>query len=272
MNALEKCAIHTITTKPWSLEDCIEKYARAGVGGITLWRDKLIGKELSQVRQQITDAGLATVALVRSGFFPAKTEAERAKAHADNVAAIEEAAAVGAPQVVLVCGAVPGIPLADARQQIQEGIAQLLPLCEKTGVKLSIEPLHPMYADSRSAINTLKQANDLVAYFRSPYVGVAIDVYHVWWDDALEAEIKRCGELGGIFAFHVCDWKTPTEDLLMDRGLMGEGCIDIPTIRGWVEAAGFDGFNEVEIFSTKRWNGDQDAWLKDITTAYQQHV
>lgn len=129
-----------------------------------------------------------------------------------------------------------------------------------------------MYADSRSAINTLGQANDMAEELDSPWVGVAVDIYHLWWDPALETEIARCGRNENLYAFHVCDWKSPTEDLLLDRGLMGEGCINIKTIRGWVEQAGFDGFNEVEIFSTRHWSEDQSVFLNKIKQAYLEHV
>lgn len=269
---LSRCAIHTITTKPWSIETAIEAYAAAGIGGITVWRDALEGRDHALVGRRIQDAGLRSVALVRGGFFCYGTVEERERSLADNRAAIREAAAIGAPMVVLVCGARPDQSLETSRGQILDGIEALLPEAREHGIQLAIEPLHPMYADSRSAINTLKSANDMAEHFSCAEVGVALDVYHLWWDPDLAEEIARCGRNGHLAAFHVCDWKTPTEDFLLDRGLMGEGCIDIPRIRGMVEAAGFDGFNEVEIFSTKRWAGDQAAWLGEITAAYLKSV
>jgi sugar phosphate isomerase/epimerase len=265
---LSRCAVHTITTKPWPIETAIEAYASAGIGGITVWRDALEGRDLDGVRVHIRDAGLKTVALVRGGFFCYGTAEEREAALADNRKAIQEAAAIGAPMVVLVCGARPEQSLAVNRQQIQDGIGALLPDAKAAGVQLAIEPLHPMYADNRSAVNTLKSANELAESFNCAEVGVAVDVYHLWWDPDLEEQIVRCGKNGNLSAFHVCDWKTPTEDFLLDRGLMGEGCIDIRGIREVVERAGFSGFNEVEIFSTRRWAGDQGEWLKQITDAY----
>jgi len=170
---------------------------------------------------------------------------------------------------VLVCGAVPGLPLGEARRQIADGIATVLPHAKAVGVKLSIEPLHPMYADSRSAINTLRQANDMVDKIGSPWLGVTIDVYHVWWDPDLRQEIRRAG--GSVLSFHVCDWRTPTRDILNDRGLMGEGCINIREIRRWVESAGFVGFIEVEIFSNEYWAADQTVFLGKIKAAYLAH-
>lgn len=269
---LSKCAVHTITTKPWPIETAIERYVEAGFGGITVWRDTLKNRDIAKVGKHITDSGMQTAALVRSGFFAYETPDERAKAFADNRQAIKEADLLGAPMVVLVCGAKPGQSLETSRDQIKEGIEAVLPHAEAHNVKLAIEPLHPMYADDRSAINTLESANEMAEYFGSEYVGVAVDVYHLWWDPNLKREILRCGKNGNLLAFHVCDWKTPTEDLLLDRGLMGEGCIRIREIRSWVEQAGFKGFNEVEIFSSKYWNQNQDEWLKQIKEAYLKHV
>jgi sugar phosphate isomerase/epimerase len=269
---LNRLCIHTITTKPWAIETSVPKFAAAGVKGITLWRDAIGDRNPADVKKLIADHGLSTVALCRGGFFPGKTADERQKSIDDNRRAIETAAAVGAPQVVLVCGAVPGQSLVESRKQIVDGIAALLPDCEATGVKLSIEPLHPMYAGDRSAVNTLGQANDMVEQLKSPHVGVAADVYHLWWDPQLEQEIARCGRLNAMFAFHVCDWRTPTIDMLNDRGLMGEGTINLRQIRGWVEATGYNGFNEVEVFSTRLWAMDQDEYLAKIVQAYRDHV
>jgi sugar phosphate isomerase/epimerase len=284
MAPLEKLAIHTITTKPWAIETSAAKFAAAGVKGITVWRDALAGRDTAKTGQLLRDHGLSVVSLCRGGFFPALTATGRTLALDDNRRAIAEAHALGAPLIVLVCGAVPGQSLVESRRQIQDGIAALLPECRAAGVKLAIEPLHPMYADARSAVNTLGQANDMVEALQSPFIGVAVDVYHLWWDPALEAEIARCGRLNALFAYHVCDWRTPTVDFLNDRGLMGEGCVPLGQIRAWVtdlaerdaafahEAAGFHGFNEVEVFSTRLWAMDQDEYLAKIVQAYRDHV
>ena len=263
-----RLCIHTITTRPWTVEIALAQYAAQGVGGITIWRQALEGRDPVQVGRLIRDHGLAVVSLCRGGFFVAGDQRARTAALDDNRRAIDEAAAIGAPLVVLVCGAVPGIPLAEARLQIQDAIAAVLPHARASGVKLAIEPLHPMYAGDRSAVNTMKQANDMCQALGAPDVGVAMDVYHTWWDPDLEAEIRRCGANGWLLAFHVCDWLTPTTDLLNDRGVMGEGCIDVPRIRGWVEAAEFQGFREVEIFSNRLWAFDQDAVLSQILEAH----
>ena len=176
-------------------------------------------------------------------FLPAKPTPKFKSSLDDNRRAIDEASALGAPMVCLVCGAVPRQSIRRSLAQIQTGLETLLPYAEAHDVKLAIEPLHPMYADSRSAICTLKTANDFAERFNSPYIGVAVDVFHLWWDPDLENECQRCGENGNLFAFHICDWKQDMEDMLNDRGLMGEGVIRVREIRSWVEGL-FDGFHE----------------------------
>lgn len=266
-----KLCIHTITTKPWNIEEAARYFSAAGVKGITVWRDALEGKNIKQTGDMLREHDLSIVSLCRGGFFPGKEMTTRKKAIDDNRKAIEEAAELGTSMLVLVCGADSSQSLEESRKQIHDGIAEILPEAATAGVKLTIEPLHPMYADSRSAINTLAQANDMAEALNSPWVGVAVDVYHLWWDPFLETEIKRCGENNNLAAFHICDWKTPTSDMLLDRGLMGEGCIPVRKIRSWVEDTGFDGFNEVEIFSTSHWKSDQSEFLKKILSAYKEN-
>ena len=272
MKDLSRLAIHTVTTKPWPLEKTVEKLAAAGVPGISVWREALEGRKPAQVGDFIRKAGLSIVGTVRGGFFSALGEADRLKRIDDNKILLDLSADLGSPLLVLVPGAHPGQSLEESRLQIRKGVEAILPFAEEAGVRLAIEPLHPMYADYRSAIVTMKQANDLCVELDHPGVGVAVDVYHLWWDPDLEREIARCGRMKKIYGFHVCDWKTPTENFLNDRGLMGEGCIDIPKIRRWVEAAGFDGFIEVEIFSTRYWGMDQDELFAMVLAAFKAHV
>lgn len=267
---LSRLCIHTVTTRPWSLDEAIAHYALAGVSGITVWRDALAGDEPRAAGQRIRDAGLAPVSLCRGGFFPARAAGDRAAAIDDNRRAIDVAAALGAPLLVLVPGADPGQPLDASRAQIRDGIEAVLPHALAAGVRLGVEPLHPMYAATRSAINTLRQANELCEALDSPWLGAVVDVYHLWWDPDLGREIARAGAAGRLWAFHISDWVTPT-DILTDRALMGEGCIPIRQIRGWMERAGFDGYHEVEIFSTKRWTQEQRAYLREIVAAYLAH-
>ena len=264
--------VHTITTKPWSLEEALEHYPSAGVEGISVWTDSLNGRKSKSAGRQIREAGLEIVSLVRGGFFPAETEADRKKSIDDNLALLDQAAELGAPLIVLVCGAIPGQSLQVSRNQITKGIEAILSKAETLGIRLGIEPLHPMYADNRSAITSLGQANDICELLDSPNLGVTIDVYHTWWDPDLKHEIVRCGSADNIFSYHVCDWKTPTQDMLNDRGLMGEGCIDIKSISSQVKEAGFNGFTEVEIFSNHYWSMDQEIFLQKIVEAYRLHT
>lgn len=268
---LSKLCLHTITTRPWPVERLARELSEAGIGGITVWRDALTGRNIAATGKMLRDLGLEAVSLCRGGFFTSPASAGRQKAIEDNLKAIDEAFALGAPMVVLVCGSTPGQSLSESRKQIGEGISACLAHAEAAKVRLAIEPLHPMYAADRSAINTLEQANEIAETLQSPWLGIALDVYHLWWDPDLQAQIKRCGQNGHIAAFHICDWKTPTIDLLNDRGLMGEGCIDIKQIRGWVEDAGFKGFYEVEIFSAAYWKEDQHEFLEKIKKAYLKH-
>ncbi len=269
INDLSKLCLHTMTNRPWGIGECVKNYAKAGIRGITIWRNVLENKKLKEVKMLLDDYQMTVVSLCRGGFFPSVEKEKRQAAIDDNLWAIEQAVAIGAPLIVLVCGADKGLSLEKSREQIAEGILKILPAAKEAGVKLAIEPLHPMYAGDRSAVNTIAQANDMAESINSGFVGVAVDVYHLWWDNQLEEQIGRCGRNGNLFAFHVCDWNIPTIDFLNDRGLMGNGCINIPQIRGWVEKAGFKGFHEVEIFSEKYWAMDQKEYLKMIKQAYQ---
>jgi sugar phosphate isomerase/epimerase len=267
-----RLCVHTITTKGWELEEAVERYAESGVSGITVWRQWLEGRDPAEAGDRIRAAGLKVVSLCRGGFYPAFEEKDRDEAIEDNKRAIEDAAAMGAPLVVLVCGAVPGQSLVESRKQITDGIAATLPLAESLGVKLAIEPLHPMYADDRSAINSLASANDVCDELNHPLVGIAYDVYHLWWDPDLEEQTKRTSQADRLFAYHVCDWMTPTTDLLNDRGLMGEGCIDLRGIRALVEKNRFDGMIEVEVFSNRWWEKPTQEFLGAIKQSYLNHT
>lgn len=248
-----RVSLNTATLREqWNLAQCIEGCRRHGIGGIAPWRDMLAALGVPEAAMRIRDAGLTVTGLCRGGMFPAADRQGRQRALDDNRRAVDEAVAIGARCLVLVVGGLaPGSKdLAGAREQVHDGIARLLEHARPAGMKLAIEPLHPMYAADRACVNTLAQANDLCDALGEG-VGVAVDVYHVWWDPELEAQIRRAGPR--ILAFHVCDWLVPTTDLLLDRGMMGDGVIDIPLIRRWVEAAGYEGLVEVEIFSARDW-------------------
>lgn len=269
---LSRLAIHTQTNKPWSLGQCIDAYSRAGVRGISVWRHTLEPMGAPQAAKMLRDAGMHVPALVRGGFFVASDEKARQSSIDVNRICIDEAAEIGAEMVVLVVGAVPGIALDEARKQVAEGISRILDHAAGRNVKLAIEPMHPMYAADRSCINRMAEARQICQQLGHPMLGIAVDVYHVWWDPDLKREIQLAGEQGTLFGFHVCDWRVETRHLLNDRGLMGDGCIPIRTIRGWVEAAGYRGFNEVEVFSDHYWTMDQCDYVDLIRRRYLQFL
>ena len=262
-------AIHTFTNQPWSIHDCMENYARAGIGGISIWRETVAGHDLKKVRAQLTDSGLTPVSLVRGGFFTGKTAADRESSVAENLAALREAEALGLPSIVLVCGATPGQSPEENLDQIEEGIRAIIPTAEAANVKLSIEPLHPMYAGDRSAIASLRDANLLAQRINHPLVGIAVDTFHVWWETNLEAEILTCALNGHLFAFHICEFKPDFDHPLLDRGLPGEGVNATPRILEMVRKAGFTGLAEVEIFSRKYWAMNQHEFLGKILETTQ---
>ncbi|WP_442505624.1 sugar phosphate isomerase/epimerase family protein [Novipirellula sp. SH528] len=264
-----RLAVHTMTTKPLSLAEAADAYSRRGIAGISVWVEALEGLATSAAKQIVDDAGLKVPALVRGGFFCASSESERQKRVDNNRRLIETAAELEAEMLVLVVGAEPGVPLEQQRGWVRDGIEKILPAAEAANVKLAIEPLHPMYAADKSCINRIAEARTICDWIDNPFVGVAVDVYHVWWDPDLSSEIKLLGEADRIFGLHVCDWRVPTRDLLTDRALMGDGCIDIRGIRGQVEAAGFSGWIEVEIFSEEHWASDQADYLDKIIQRYE---
>ena len=245
-------SLNTATVKQqWSLAQAIEGCARHGIRGIAPWRDKLAEMGLKKAAAAIKANDLTVTGLCRGGFFTARDWLD------DNRRAIEEAHALEADCLVLVVGGLPqgSRDLGHARERVQECISKILPEARKANVPLAIEPLHPMQAPDRACVNTLEQALDLCDALGDG-IGVAVDVYHVWWDPKLEQQIRRAGKKR-ILGYHICDWLVPTRDLLNDRGMMGDGVIDLPRIRGLVEGAGYAGFHEVEIFSALDW------WRRD---------
>jgi sugar phosphate isomerase/epimerase len=249
-------SLNTATVrKQWTLAQAIEGCARHGIRGISPWRDQVAQMGLSQARRSIRENDLVVTGLCRGGFFTAKDWRD------DNFRAIEEAHELGAQCLVLVVGGLaPGSKdMRLSREMVKDGIAAILPEAKKAGVPLAIEPLHPMQAAERACVNTLEQALDLCDFFKEG-VGVALDVYHVWWDPKLESQVRRAGKR--VLAHHICDWLVPTRDLLNDRGMMGDGVIDLAAIRAWVRAAGYTGFEEVEIFSEHWWSRDPDEVLQ----------
>ena len=257
-------SINTATVrKQWSLDRIIDECAKRGIRAISPWRDQVAAVGLDKIARQLRDTGIGLSGYCRGGFYPAVDAAGRQAALVDNRQAIDEAKMLNAPCVVLVVGALPGAlsgkaaytDIGRARNEVFDGIAASLEYARTMGMPLAIEPLHPMQAAERACINTLEHALDVCDALdlqQSGALGVALDVYHVWWDPKLQQQIERAGKQR-LLAYHVCDWLTPTRDLLNDRGMMGDGVVELKKIRGWVEQAGYQGFAEVEIFSELDW-------------------
>lgn len=263
----------------WGLLHILDACAGRGIRAVSPWRDQVAAAGLQATAQRLKSHGLELSGYCRGGMFTYTDAAGRQAGRDDNRRALDEACTLGAPCLVLVVGGLPGAlagapahkDIASARAQVAEGTAALLADAQERGMPLAIEPLHPMYAADRACINTLEQALDLCDQLdpaRSGAIGVAVDAYHVWWDPKLQQQIQRAGR-ERLLAFHVCDWLLPTTHLLEDRGMMGDGVIDLPQMRGWVEAAGFNGYSEVEIFSRDNWWQRSGAEVLD--TCIQRH-
>jgi len=274
-------SINTATVRAqWPLPQIVDALARHGIRGISPWRDQVAAAGLKESARRIRDAGLSVSGLCRGGMFPAPDREGRRAALDDNRRAVDEALTLGARCLVLVVGGLPkdrrgeivSKDLAGAREMVRDGVGELLDYARGAGMPLAIEPLHPMYAADRACVNTMAQANalcDELCPSGRDGLGIAVDVYHVWWDPDLRAQIERAGARDRLFAYHICDWLVPTADLLNDRGMMGDGVIDLPLVRSWMEAAGYRGMHEVEIFSAGNW------WKRDgdevLLTCRQRH-
>jgi sugar phosphate isomerase/epimerase len=281
--SLEHLSINTATLrKQLALPAIVEACARRGIPAICPWRDQVAAAGLAAIAKQIADAGLALSGYCRGGFFTAADSAGLRAALDDNRRAIDEAKALGAPCLVLVVGSLPGAlqgkpqstDLALARSQVFDGIAASLEYAKTAGMPLAIEPLHPMQGADRACINTLEQALDICDALdpgRSGALGVTLDAYHVWWDPKLEAQIARAGA-ERLLAYHVCDWLLATRDLVNDRGMMGDGVIELKKLRAWVEAAGYRGGVEAEIFSEAWWSRPADEVLDVCIARYNSVV
>ncbi len=275
---LDLCSINTATLGHRTpIGETIDAIARAGFGSICPWRREVDGGDVAEIAGRISDAGLTVSGYCRSSYLPARDRAEFLANLDDNRRAIDQAARLGAACFVMVVGSLPegSRDLALARAAVEEGTERLLEHAREANVRLALEPLHPMYAGDRSCLSTLEQALDIADRVEpsgagEPSLGVALDTYHIWWDPKLAAGIERAGSARRIFAFHVCDWLVPTRDLLNDRGMMGDGVIDIRGIRQKVEAAGYAGAVEVEIFSTDWWQRSADEILSVCAARLQE--
>ena len=268
MNApdLARLSLNQATTQNWSMAETIDGCARAGIGWIGLWRHKIAELGVAETARRMREHGQRASSLCRGGFFPAASAAERTARIEDNLRAVDEAAELGAPVLVLVSGPAADRDLDGARQQVEDGIVAVLPHASDCGVRLAVEPLHPMFAGDRSVVVTLAHANALVEHLDSPYAGVAVDVYHVWWDPQVYAEIARSG--ARIVGFHLSDWLVPPPDHLLGRGMMGDGVIELRRLRQAVDAAGYRGPMEVEIFNQRVWDTPGDQVLALIKERY----
>lgn len=270
LDDVARLSLNQMTTNQWSLPEAVAGCQKAGIPAIGLWRHKVDEVGLDKAASLVREAGLKVSSLCRGGMFPAATEAERQKRLDDNRRAVDEAAALGTDVLVLVCGPAADRNIARARRQVADAIESLAPYAAERGITLGIEPLHPMFAGDRSVIVTLGQANDLIAEIGAPNVGVVIDVYHVWWDPQLYAQIERAR--GRICGFHVNDWILPLPDMLNGRGMMGDGLIELRRIRAAVEAAGYRGPIEVEIFNEALWQMPGMELLELVKERFLAHV
>jgi sugar phosphate isomerase/epimerase len=255
-----RLSFNQATAERASLPDVIEACARHGVPGISIWRHKLTETGVERAAKLVRDAGLRVSSVCRGGMFPALTKSERAARIDDNRRAIDEAATLGAEVLVLVCGAAPDRDIAAAREMVADGIAAIAPYAAERGVRLGIEPLHPAFAAERSCITTMREARLISERFDAPNVGVVVDVYHVWWDPERAEEIARLGDR--IAGYHVNDWLVPVKNVLMNRGMMGDGVIELRRIRGEIERAGYTGPIEVEIFNESIWERPLDELVR----------
>ncbi|MFH9391692.1 sugar phosphate isomerase/epimerase family protein [Streptomyces sp. NPDC017556] len=272
---LSRLSLNQETLKQWPLPELAEGCVKAGIGMVGLWRAPVQAYGVERTARLLADAGLSVTSLCRGGFFTAIDPAERARALDDNRAAIDEAAALSTDTLVLVSGGLPpgSRDLHGARERVADALAELAPYAAGRGVRLAIEPLHPMYASDRCVVSTLGQALDIAERFPAEQVGVVVDTYHLWWDDRAPAEIARAGAGGRIHSFQLADWVTPLPaGVLLGRGQLGDGSVDFRAFRRQVEAAGFDGPIEVEIFNEALWARDGAEALAEVAERFVQHA
>lgn len=268
-------SINQMTVKQLSLPELTAACGELGIGNVGLWREPVQAYGVEAAAKLVRDAGLTVTTLCRGGFLTAVEPGERARALADNRRAVDEAATLGTDTLVLVSG---GLPAGDkdlraARERIADALAELGPYAERHGVRLAIEPLHPMFASDRCVVSTLAQALDLAERFPAQQVGVTVDTYHIWWDDRAPEQIARAGAGGRIHTFQLADWTTPLpEGVLNGRGQIGDGAIDMREWKGYVEAAGYTGAIEVELFNEGLWARDGREVLAETAARFAEHA
>lgn len=263
-------SLNSITVKSANFQELVELAAKHEIGGIAPWRDLLDGISLSKARVKLDNEGLRVSSLCRGGMFTAPDEASRQAAIEDNKSAIEQAAALGAETLVLVCGPVINGDVGGSQRMIFDGISAITDTARDAGVRLSIEPLHPMMASSRSAITLISQSLQMVRELNCASVGICVDAYHVWWDPDLSQWLREAGQ--AIQAFHVSDWVTPIMGELSSRGLMGDGCINLKGMREDIYSAGYSGLTEVEILSDYWWSMPPAELVPVLVERFEEHV
>ncbi|WP_216205284.1 sugar phosphate isomerase/epimerase family protein [Amycolatopsis aidingensis] len=268
---MDRLSLNQITTNGWSLPEAVAGCAQAGVGWISLWRDKVAEVGVTAAADMVRRNGLQVSSLCRGGFLTGVApDGSDVDGIADTAVAIEEAARLGAEVLVLVVGGIAGNDLAGSRQRVADGVGELVPLAARHGVRLGLEPLHPIQCAERSVLSTLDQALDIAEQHPAETVGVIVDEFHVWWDPRVEQAITRAA--GRIAGFHVCDQLVPLPDPLLGRGLPGQGPIEHRRLRACVEAAGYRGPIEVEVFNAELWRRPGAEVLAEVISSYAEHV
>lgn len=265
-----RLSLNQITINHQTLEEAVDLCVKQDIEWIAPWRNRIQEIGAARAARLLRESGLRVSSLCRGGFFPAPTSAERLQRLDDNRRAVDEAAEIGAPLLVLVCGGAPDRNIDAARQMVADGIAALKPYARKCGIRLGIEPLHPMFAADRSVIVTLSQALDLALQFDADTVGAVADVFHLWWDPELYLQIDRAA--GRIFGFHISDWAVPLPGILASRSMMGDGVIELRRIRAAVESAGYRGPIEVEILNEQIWAAPPEITLATVKARYKEFV
>ena len=269
-SVLPRLSLNQITLNKLSLPECVELCVQHGVKWIGPWRNKVAETGLAESAKIIHDAGLGVSGLCRGGYFPAATAKERAERIEDNLRAIDEAAALRASTLVLVCGPAPDRDIDAARGMVADGIAAVVDHARACGVRLAIEPLHPMFAADRSVICLVDEALEIAQKFDASDVGVTLDVFHIWWDAFVYDKIRRCA--GRVMAFHVSDWAVPLPDVFAGRSMMGTGVIELRRLREAVDAAGYSGPIEVEIINHALWAMPGDAVMAEMVRTFGEFV
>ncbi len=275
VSAHPRLSLNQATIRRAPLADAVKVTVAAGVGSIGLWREPVMDVGLPAAAALVRAAGLRVSSLCRGGFMTASEPAARRAALDDNRRAIAEAAALGTAELVLVVGGLPAgsRDLPGARQRVRDAIGELVPDALAAGVRLAIEPLHPMYAADRAVVSTLAQALDIAEQFPAAAAGVVVDTFHVWWDPDLLAQIARAGSAGRIASYQVCDWITPLPaDVLLARGLPGDGHIDFGPVTAAVTAAGYRGDVEVEVFNQAVWDAPWADVAAAVVRSFAEHI